>query len=58
MNGPELVKRLRKEIGGADEGTIYGDVLALCDEYELLAAKGATAFRLLRESEDYGYLSS
>jgi len=35
----DIITKLRKEIGGADPGTIYGDVLALCDAYEELAGQ-------------------
>lgn len=35
-----IITKLRKEIGGADPGTIYGDVLELCTAYEELAAAG------------------
>ena len=33
----DIITKLRKEIGGADPGTIYGDVLELCAAYEELA---------------------
>ena len=35
----DFITKLRKEIGGADPGTIYGDVLALCAAYEELAGQ-------------------
>ena len=39
MTPADIIVKLRKEIGGADPGTIYGDVLALCDAYEELAGQ-------------------
>jgi hypothetical protein len=34
----DRIKRTRKEIGGADEGTLFGDVLAVCDAAERFVA--------------------
>ena len=39
MTASDIITKLRKEIGGADPGTIYGDVLELCTAYEELAGQ-------------------
>jgi len=50
MTPSDTITKLRKEIGGADPGTIYGDVLELCTAYEEHSRVSAIAVTALEHA--------